>query len=385
MKKMTNESLGAVYTGSLKENKKKNIKGITLVALVITIIILLILAGISIASLTGNGLFKKAKLAKEKSEEAQELEDSILKDYEEKIQGIRNSKLEESKIISDFNIVTKNISTNKITINLSEYTSTENVIGYIVFIGDDAIDITKTMPYNISDLQKDTEYKDIYVIAIDNKGKMKQSSNKLSERTKAMLVEGLVAYWPLQSNLLNEITENNFIEVDGTAAFETDSVYLEKNSLRSSNTFYMEGNQTTFIQYKRVKEPTGWGMMFGYDDPCTSVGDHRSLYWDTYENSVCLIVNNGYGQHISFGLDEALPLNTWVNIAVTTDETNTTLYINGKQKSNSFLYKYDIQNRKICLGANSGNKGFPGGYYKNFGIINRALSENELNNLFDSL
>jgi len=48
-------------------NKKKN-KGITLIALVITIIILLILAGISIASLTGSGLFAKAGEAKIKTE-----------------------------------------------------------------------------------------------------------------------------------------------------------------------------------------------------------------------------------------------------------------------------------------------------------------------------
>ncbi len=41
--------------------QKKLNKGITLIALVITIIILLILAGISISSLTGSGLFKKAQ------------------------------------------------------------------------------------------------------------------------------------------------------------------------------------------------------------------------------------------------------------------------------------------------------------------------------------
>ena len=46
-------------------------KGITLIALVITIIILLILAGVSIASLTGeNGILKKAQTATEKSNEA---------------------------------------------------------------------------------------------------------------------------------------------------------------------------------------------------------------------------------------------------------------------------------------------------------------------------
>ncbi len=49
------------------DKRFKNKKGITLIALVITIIILLILAGISIASLTGSGLLKKAGDAKNKT------------------------------------------------------------------------------------------------------------------------------------------------------------------------------------------------------------------------------------------------------------------------------------------------------------------------------
>ena len=50
----------------------KNQKGITLIALVVTIIILLILAGISIATLTGeNGLLNKANVAKEESKKAE--------------------------------------------------------------------------------------------------------------------------------------------------------------------------------------------------------------------------------------------------------------------------------------------------------------------------
>lgn len=50
------------------KNSKQN-KGITLIALVITIIVLLILAGISIATLTGeNGILSKADTAKKQSE-----------------------------------------------------------------------------------------------------------------------------------------------------------------------------------------------------------------------------------------------------------------------------------------------------------------------------
>lgn len=65
--------------------KKQKNKGITLVALVITIILLLILSGISIATLTGSGLFEKARLAEQKSKVEQEKEESILGDYENKI------------------------------------------------------------------------------------------------------------------------------------------------------------------------------------------------------------------------------------------------------------------------------------------------------------
>lgn len=62
-------------------------KGITLVALVITIIILLILAGITISQLTGSGLFENARLAEQKSKNAQEKENGILSEYESLING----------------------------------------------------------------------------------------------------------------------------------------------------------------------------------------------------------------------------------------------------------------------------------------------------------
>ena len=60
----------------------KEQKGITLVALVITIIILLILAGISIATLSGeNGLFTRAKQAKNNTLDAQNAENAALNSY----------------------------------------------------------------------------------------------------------------------------------------------------------------------------------------------------------------------------------------------------------------------------------------------------------------
>ncbi len=66
---------------NVKEHKttikklKRQVKGITLIALVVTIIVLLILAGVSIATLTGdNGILTRAQEAKVKTEEAEEVE-----------------------------------------------------------------------------------------------------------------------------------------------------------------------------------------------------------------------------------------------------------------------------------------------------------------------
>ncbi len=54
------------------KNLKRNVNGITLIALVVSIIILLILAGVSIGMITGHdGIIAQAQKAKEKTEEAQ--------------------------------------------------------------------------------------------------------------------------------------------------------------------------------------------------------------------------------------------------------------------------------------------------------------------------
>ena len=72
----------------------KKQKGITLIALVITIIILLILAGITIATLTGeNGILSKANLAEEETKK---------KEYEEILKVIANG-LKTDKIMNNWN------------------------------------------------------------------------------------------------------------------------------------------------------------------------------------------------------------------------------------------------------------------------------------------
>ena len=95
----------------LKEQLKTN-KGITLIALVITIIVLLILAGVTIATLTGdNGILTKAQNAKEKNAQ---------KTVEEQINlAVQASKINEGLVI-DKDILEQELTNNGIEITKSE-------------------------------------------------------------------------------------------------------------------------------------------------------------------------------------------------------------------------------------------------------------------------
>ncbi len=73
----------------IKENK-----GITLIALVVTIIILLILAGVSITTLSGNGLFGRAESSAAKYQAASEAENSTISDMLDKYDKYASNEVE---------------------------------------------------------------------------------------------------------------------------------------------------------------------------------------------------------------------------------------------------------------------------------------------------
>lgn len=97
-------------------------KGITLVALVITIIILLILAGITISTIMQTGLFKNTKLAKEKHENAERIENFTLSEYSNEVNKYVNNSYRDSSIGNLELLVETSISNNSIKIdNINNY------------------------------------------------------------------------------------------------------------------------------------------------------------------------------------------------------------------------------------------------------------------------
>ena len=84
-----------------KKKKLKRDKGITLIALVVTIIVLLILAGVAIATLTGNSsIIENSNKAAQAYNETASEEDVLLKELENKLKeytGVNNDSKEDEK------------------------------------------------------------------------------------------------------------------------------------------------------------------------------------------------------------------------------------------------------------------------------------------------
>lgn len=161
---------------------KKENKGITLIALVVTVIILLILASIAISQLTNNGLFTKTKEAREKTKNAQNLEDRILKEYEniinEKyIADVRNNEefIKESELITniDFSI---EIFATKIILSINTNSPT-NTAGYYIFLNNKVVKVSEENIIEINNLERNTDYK-IKCAIIDKDGNIKISEEK---------------------------------------------------------------------------------------------------------------------------------------------------------------------------------------------------------------
>lgn len=136
--------------------KTRDNKAITLIALVITIIVLLILAGVSIAVLTGNGLFDNARIAKEKYKNAQENEEDKISKYEDEINAVLGSRNVSEERIREIiqeeisSIKPKSINASSLLMSSSDATLETGTRTLNLFSNSFKTDFTNQFEYNSS-------------------------------------------------------------------------------------------------------------------------------------------------------------------------------------------------------------------------------------------
>ena len=201
-------------------------KGITLIALVITIIILIILAGISVATLTGdNGLFSRAKQAKHETENAQEKSNTILNDYEDKIEQIVNENNvndinQESTLITSVDFEISNIQDTKMDCIINTVVNNDSsILDYHIYVEEDGTTnrmakVSDSNTVNIDGLKSQTSY-NIYVIVCDIDGKFKRTKTKKVSTLSGPLLkiisaEKVAAYYSNNTATVEELTKYLF-------------------------------------------------------------------------------------------------------------------------------------------------------------------------------
>lgn len=253
----------------------KNNRGITLVALVITIIILLILAGISIVQLTESGIFKKARKAEEKTKESQNLENSILKDYENTMNEYMTTEKKKPQIIVNI----ENATSVSIKVNIL-VNDEENIIPqdsqYSYYIKSSQEEKYPEIPsyigtnkqYTFEGLTQGTNY-NIKVTVKDKNNNIIEGTNTNSNTIKIQHLDSL--------NYSKNYSYYLYFRYNGSEYF-----FLSNNKMYAMR-HYADDNTKKYFQmpchYKPVNSISG--MYYKYSDG----------KWNTIKNNENIILN----------------------------------------------------------------------------------------------
>ena len=230
----------------------RNKKGITLIALIVTIIVLLILAGVSIITISGeNGLLERARVAIEKTEQAESDENTKISNYEnaisEYIDGSRSSFIE-SDLVTSIDFEASKIYCDQINLNITVQSANENdAVVYYVFCNGKVVAGKDSNQIEIKNLDADTLYT-FKCGVIDCNGNIRLSEEKqyrTSERIaiyeNGILNSDLAGVWTSAGNGNQCISENE------------DSIYFYNTKTGSySNKIFWLNNKIDFSNFNNL-------------------------------------------------------------------------------------------------------------------------------------
>jgi hypothetical protein len=195
--------------------------------------------------------------------------------------------------------------------------------------------------------------------------------------------DGLVGWWPFNGNANDESGNGNDGVVNGATLTE------DRNG--NSNTAYQFNGSSYVTIYPNnsnsnvVNEITisGWaisnnGNTYLASKSDEASGDYRIIQQNDYS---ALLLN---GSEYTFSMN--FPINEWYHIAVTHDiNSNTKIYINGSVSlsSSTNVYPPRNSNTNLDFGRDAfGLSEYHSGKLDDIAIFNRALTEQEIQNLY---
>ena len=212
------------------KNNIINMRGITLISLVITIVVLIILATVAInLSLGNNGIFNRAKTAKEQYQNAQAYEETeiakITNKIDEFIIGDREDM--QSSIIADFIPEIVAINGTYVTVKVPDFVI-EKSTGYVYIINERVKKVTSDSEITIENLSLDTKYR-IKICAIDETCKFKMSSEKIQKtEDKQYIIKN--------GEALKEFTNGNIASTEKKDGY----IHVESQNTTARSAYYVD-------------------------------------------------------------------------------------------------------------------------------------------------
>ena len=333
----------------LNNNSNKE-SGITLIALIITIIILLILAGVALASLSGeNGLLNKSSQAKEKAIKAQYEEELNLT-----IASMRTDSIYKNEEFNMSYIIKK----------LPEYLESENKKDY-------EWDEEQNLEEPIGEYKEYTFYIDKeYVAHIEDKEKHQ------------IPLEGLKNRWNLG-------VENSDFKINrGTPQYkgEQEGVYLNNTVLCTKENYNLNETYTIVFENKNI-ETNGLGALVGFGQGGAYWGG-KFLGCALYNKTNLFYARNGAGDNYCVTMEnneENYAKDVWHVFAIKNDETEFSFFVDNKKIGTTSASAIKLSPLYIGgfsnIGSSAGvNWSYANGYYRNLAIYDRALTDTELQN-----
>lgn len=231
--------------------------------------------------------------------------------------------------------------------------------------------------------------------------------NVVTVTPKSFPTNGLVAWYPFNGNANDESGNGNNGTVDGASLSsnrfnQTNSAY----DFDLNNATFSKKNEQINIPYKasfnsstlsvsiwvNVRSYAWSGNSIKCTVPITRYQDGSSLgVWAiSYDaTSLSASVQSTSNTQLTTNYSNPLQLNTWSNIVFTYDGSSLNLYVNGilkSQKAGTITLKNTTCNTGITIGELNQYNGFwyyTDGKLDDIGIWNRALTQEEITNLYN--
>ena len=341
--------------------RRKEEKGITLIALVITIIVLLILAGVSIATLTGeNGILTKANKAREETETASEEEqrelaiiEANMSDKEITFQGVKipagfaPTKIEGESTVDEGLVIVDGegnsyvwIEVPKDIYNDEQYTTSNKTNRTEApTSSNDYTNIEKVLQNYASDYRDESNYSDTYYegCGISSKNEYNSLKNKM---LKSVYENG--GFWIGQYEMgTNEIRTKESKErltkavcQEGTYPYNYVTVSQAQELARNINSGNYDSSLMFGIQ---------WDLMLKFLEVQGAKKENElkedSSTWGNYQKANFTITHGKYSDQSKESFNVATKEKPYVKLAL--DEGGI-LLTTGATKRNSVLNIYDI-------------------------------------------